>query len=91
MVFANFVMTTHVNKIVGQPPVNSMVVGGYKSADAVYPRRGYKNRACLVTAQISNHKNGHYVRPNRVAIKYLDFFLNVDFNVHVIMFNCNKG
>ncbi len=32
--------------------------------------------------------NGHYVRPNIVALKYLDFKKNVDPNVHVRMFNC---
>jgi len=35
---------------------------------------------------IPNHRNGHYVRPNRVAFKYLDLKKD-DLVVHVIMFN----
>ncbi len=70
LVFTNLIMIIHVNKTVGRPSVNSMVVGGYKSANVVYPRGGYQ-KPSIVIAKISNHKNGHYVRPNRVAINIL--------------------
>jgi len=38
-------------------------------------------------APILDHKNGHYVRPNRVAFKYLDFKKDVDPDAHVKVFN----
>jgi hypothetical protein len=34
-------MTTHLNGIANQPPISSMVVGGYKSVDVMNPRGGY--------------------------------------------------
>jgi hypothetical protein len=40
-----------------------------------------------VTALIFAHKNGYYVRPNRVVFKYFDFKKNVDPNAHVKMFD----
>jgi hypothetical protein len=40
-----------------------------------------------MTAPILDHKNGHYVRPNRVAFKYLDFKKDVDPDAHVKVFN----
>ncbi len=39
----------------------------------------------VVTTTILDQRNGHYVRPNRVALKYLDFKKDVDPNVHVRM------
>jgi hypothetical protein len=68
----NPITTTHLNKIIDQPPVSSMVVGGYKNADAVNPRGGYQ-KPFAITAQIFDHKNVHYVRPNRVVLKYPNF------------------
>jgi len=41
MVFINLITITHVNRTTNRPLMNSMVVGGYKSADAINPRRGY--------------------------------------------------
>jgi hypothetical protein len=41
MVFTNPIMITHVNRTTNGPPMNSMVVGGYKIVDAVNPIRGY--------------------------------------------------
>jgi hypothetical protein len=35
MMFINLIMTTHVNRIVDQPPMNSMVAGRYKSANVM--------------------------------------------------------
>jgi hypothetical protein len=48
-----------------------MAARGYKSVDAMNPRGGHQEPSAI-TAQILDHKNGHYVRPNKVAIKYLD-------------------
>jgi hypothetical protein len=44
-------------------------------------------RTIVVTTPILVHKNGHYVRPNKVALKYLYFKKDVDLNVHVRVFN----
>jgi hypothetical protein len=41
----------------------------------------------ILTAEIHNHKNGHFIRPNRVTLNYLDFKKNVNLNVHVKLFN----
>jgi len=41
MVFTNPIMITHVNRTTNGPPMNSMVVGGYKNVDAVNPIGGY--------------------------------------------------
>jgi hypothetical protein len=49
-------------------------------------RRGYRESS-TITTPILGHRNGHYVRPNRVAIKYPDFKKNVDPDVHVRVFN----
>jgi hypothetical protein len=66
--------------------MNSMAVGGYINADATNPRRGHWEPFVII-ASIPYHKYGHYVRSNRVALKYLDFKKDVDPNVHVIVFN----
>jgi hypothetical protein len=63
-----------------------MFVRGYKSANAMNPRGGYW-KPYVVTAQILDHKDGHYVRPNKVALKYLDFKKYVNLDAHVKMFN----
>jgi hypothetical protein len=49
-----------------------MAIGGYKSVDAMHPRGGYRE-PIVVTAPILDHRDGHYVRPNGVDLKYLDF------------------
>jgi hypothetical protein len=41
LVFANPIMITHVNRIIDQPLMSSMVARGYRSEDATNPRRGY--------------------------------------------------
>jgi hypothetical protein len=69
-----------------QPLLNSMAVGGYKSVDVTNPRGRYQEPS-TITAQILDHRDGHYVRPNRVALKYPDFKKEVDPNAHVRMFN----
>jgi hypothetical protein len=41
---------------------------GTKSANAVHPRGGYR-KPIIIIAPILDHKDGHYVRSNRVALK----------------------
>ncbi len=86
MVFTNPIMAIHVNMTTNRPPMNSMVVGGYRSVNVTNPRGGYQE-PFVITAQTFDHRDGHYVRPNMVAFKCLDFFLNDDLNVHVKVFN----
>jgi hypothetical protein len=64
-------MTTHVNRIGDRPLMNSMAIRGYNNEDATHVKRGYQEPS-IVTAQILDHRDGHYVRLNRVAFKYLD-------------------
>jgi hypothetical protein len=66
--------------------MSSIAARGYQSIDAGNLRRRYKKRS-IIAAGIPNHKNGHYVRPNRVILKYPNFKTDVDRNVHVRMFN----
>jgi len=77
IMFTNLIITTHVNKITDRPPMNSMATRRCKNADATNPRKGYQEPS-IITAQILDHKDGHSVRPNRVALKYLDFKKDVD-------------
>ncbi len=49
--------------------------------------RGGYQKSYVVTILILDHRDGHYVRPNKVAFKYLDFKKDVDPNAHVKMFN----
>ncbi len=65
--------------------MNSMVVGRYRSADATNPRGGYQESS-VVTTLILDHRDGHFVRPNRVTFKYPDFKKDVDPNAHVRVF-----
>jgi len=44
VVFTNWITTTHVNKTTNRPLMNSMVAGGYRSANVVHPRGGYENQ-----------------------------------------------
>jgi hypothetical protein len=52
----------------------------------VHSKGGYR-KPLVVTALIFYHKDGHYVRPNRVALKYLNFKKDVDLDAHVKVFN----
>jgi hypothetical protein len=49
--------------------MSSMAIRWYKSADIAHPRGGYQ-KPFVVTTTIIDHKDGHYVRPNRVVLKY---------------------
>ncbi len=86
MVFTNPIMTTHVNRIIDRPLMNSMVIGKYKNANATNPRNGYQEPS-TITISILDHRYGHFVMPNKVALKYLDFKKDVDPNAHVKVFN----
>jgi hypothetical protein len=72
MVFSNLIMTTHVSRTIDRPLMNLMTTRGYRSVDVVNPKGGYQKPSTVI-APIPDHKDGHYVRPNRVAFKYLDF------------------
>jgi hypothetical protein len=63
-----------------------MVVGGYISVDVMNPI-GWYQELFVVNVQILDYKIGHYVRPNKVAFKYLDLKRNVNPNAHVRVFN----
>jgi hypothetical protein len=52
--------------------MSSMATKRYKGADARNLRGGYQGPS-IVSAKISDHRHGHYVRPNMVALKYHDF------------------
>jgi len=86
MVFTNLITTTHVNMTTNRPLMSSMATGGCKSANIMHSRRGCWE-PIVVIAPIFYHKDGHYVRLNRVALKYPNFKKDVDLDVHVRMFN----
>ncbi len=86
MVFTNPIMTTHVNKTTDQPLMNSLVAGRYKSTDVRNLGGGYR-KPFVVSARIIDNKNGHFMRPNMVVLKCLDFKKDVDPDAHVRMLN----
>jgi hypothetical protein len=45
--------------------MNSMAIGRYRNANVTNPRRGYREPS-TITTPIPNHRDGHYVRPNKV-------------------------
>jgi hypothetical protein len=61
--------------------MNSITIKGYISIDVENPKGGYYKPYVVIT-KILDHRNGHTVRPNRVALKYLDLKKNVDPNAH---------
>ncbi len=63
-----------------------MATRGYKSTHVKNLKGGYRE-LYVVIAQIHDHKNGHFVRPNKVALKYPNFKKDVNPNVHVKVFN----
>jgi hypothetical protein len=66
--------------------MSSMAIGRCKSVDVVHSKGGYRE-PIVVTTPILDHRYGHYVKPNRVTLKYHDFKKDVDLNVHLRMFN----
>jgi hypothetical protein len=80
-------MTIHVNNNVDQLLMSSnIVVGRYKSTYVKNPRAGYQEPS-IINARIFDHRIGHLLRPNRVALKYPDFNKDDDLDVHVRVFN----
>jgi hypothetical protein len=65
---------------------SSLVVGRYKSIDVRNLRQGYREPFVVIIG-ITNNKNGHSMRPNKVTLKYPNFKKNVNANVHVRVFN----
>jgi hypothetical protein len=86
MVFTNLIMNTHVNRTINRSLMSLVAVGQHKNVNVVHPKGGYQ-KPIFVTAPFFYHRDGHYVTPNKVAFKYLDFKKNVDLDVHVRMFN----
>jgi len=86
MVFIDSIIIIHVNRTANQPLMSSMAVRECRGADVVHSRGGYR-KPLVVTALIFYHKDGHYVRPNRVALKHPNLKKNVIPDVHVKMFN----
>ncbi len=64
-------MTIRVTKIINQPLMNSIIVEKHININAENLKGGY-HKPSIVIAKMPDHKNGHFVRPNRVALKYLD-------------------
>jgi hypothetical protein len=86
VVFTNPITIIHMNMIVNRPLMSSMATRRYKCASVTNSRGKYQEPSSVI-AHILDHKNGHYVRPNKVALKYPDFKKDVDLNVHVKVFN----
>jgi hypothetical protein len=63
-----------------------MVIGGYRIVNVVNPIGGYWESSTVITT-IPDHRDGHYVRLNRVIIKYPNFKRDVDLDAHVKVFN----
>ncbi len=72
MMFTNPIMTTRVHKTIDQPLMSSIAIRGYRSTDAKDPKGGHQEPSIIIQG-ISNHKNGHFVRPNKIALKYHDY------------------
>ncbi len=56
-----------------------------QNANAANPKGGYRE-PFVVTTLVFYHKNGHYVKPNTVTLKYPDFKKDVDPNARVKVF-----
>jgi hypothetical protein len=86
MLFTNPIIIIHVHKTIDEPPMSSIAIGGYRNTYAENPKGEYQGPS-IMTHGIFNYRNGHFVRPNKVAFKYPDFKKIVDLNVHVKVFN----
>ncbi len=87
MVFTNMMMTIHVNKNADQPLMSlNIIARRYRNTYAKNPRGGYQKRS-VINVRIFHHRNGHLLRPNKVAFKYPDFKEDANLNVHVRVFN----
>jgi hypothetical protein len=70
--FTNQIMTTHVHKTKNKPSMNSIDVKRYKNINATNSKGGHCEPS-FITQGIPNHRNGHFVRPNKIALKYPNF------------------
>jgi len=66
--------------------MSSIVARRYISID-VGNLRGRYRKLSIVTAWIPDHRNGHYVKPNRVVFKYFNLKKDVNPYAHVKVFN----
>ncbi len=66
--------------------MSSIATKANKSADAMNSKRRYQ-KPFTITTSILDHRDGHYVRPNKVAFKYSNFKKDVNLDVHVIVLN----
>ncbi len=66
MVFTNPIMTTHVSMTSNRPLMNSIIARRYIKTN-VGNLGGYQ-KPSIVIAGILNHRNGHSMRPNKVAL-----------------------
>jgi hypothetical protein len=81
MVLTNPIIITH-----AKPLMSSIVIKGYKSTNAQNSEER-NHEPLVITHGILDHINGHFVKTNKVALKYPDFKKNADPNAHVKMFN----
>ncbi len=58
----------------------------YKNISVEDPK-GRHQEPFVKTQGILDHRNGRFVRPNRVALKYPNFKKDVNLDVHVKVFN----
>jgi hypothetical protein len=66
--------------------MSSITIKGYINISVEDSKGGYQEP--FITIQgIYDHINGHFVKPNKVALKYLNFKQNIDLNAHVKKFN----
>jgi hypothetical protein len=86
MAFTKIIMITHVHKTTNKPPMNLIATIRFRNTNVEDLKGGYR-RPFVITQGIPNHTNGHFVKSNKVAFKYLNFKKNVDPNVGVRMFN----
>jgi hypothetical protein len=86
MVFTNPITIIHVNRIANRPLMNSMATKRCRSVDVVHSKGGYRE-PIVITIPILDHRNGHYVKSNKVTFKYPDFKKDVYLDVHVRVFN----
>ncbi len=79
-------MTIHVNMTTDPPLMNSIAVKKCRCVDVVHSKGEYQE-PIIVILPILDHRDGHYVRLNKVVFKYRNFKKNVDPDDHVRVFN----
>jgi len=56
MVLTNLITTIHGNMTFDRSLMNSMVVGRYKSANAMHPKRGYQKPFAIITTILDHRR-----------------------------------